>query len=397
MIQNNLWDFKATQDPFAQSNLFGKAVRLGFHDAGEIDLNSNDTLGPDGCLSNTMDNAGLIEDDSLVNTYIEPLWQSVCNRISRADFWALFATTVVEISEPTDSISLEYYYGRTDNAHCEVPWLRLPMAQSVLDELQRVFVNQMGLTLADAVTLLGAHTLGHVHPSISGYGYTDPTLDYVGNYSVNGFDQTPHLFDNNYFKILLQLPWRSHTPVNRSDISFWTVLFGKQIFLPVDIALAFPLNLDVDPITGFRIGKIGEICRTSAAALLTDGEEFDETAFSVQCSNTGINDNTINTVFVGGYTFTPTPIARTDPPETEPECELYALGNDDFINAFAEVFPRMLSVGYDVFGIKEVGSKLGMLYPYDSNMCGGGGGGTDDYYGGSDDDGGNGSDDDMGR
>jgi hypothetical protein len=38
------------------------------------------------------------------------------------------------------------------------------------DMLQHVLVNQMQLTMSDAATLLGAHTLGHVHVQISGFG-----------------------------------------------------------------------------------------------------------------------------------------------------------------------------------------------------------------------------------
>jgi len=59
----------------ARSNLYGKAVRLAWHDAGETDIRTNDTMGPDGCLSNSSDNNGLVEDTSLVYTFIEPLWQ----------------------------------------------------------------------------------------------------------------------------------------------------------------------------------------------------------------------------------------------------------------------------------------------------------------------------------
>ena len=62
-------------DILAMSNLFGPALRLAWHDAGETNINAPDLLGPDGCLSSSSDNAGLVEATSVVYTFIEPLWQ----------------------------------------------------------------------------------------------------------------------------------------------------------------------------------------------------------------------------------------------------------------------------------------------------------------------------------
>lgn len=150
--------------------------------------------------------------------------------------------------------------------------------------------------------------------------------------------------------------------------------------LPVDISLVFPLNLDVNPVTGTKTGKVGEICRSAAAFALTDGEG-DPAAFSVQCSNTAGDSNIVNTVIVGGYTFIPGPIATTDPPETEIECEEYVVNNDSFLNAFADAFSRMTTVGFDIPG-GSVGGKLGSLFAYlplnTTGAGGGGGGSTDD-------------------
>src|SRR4051794_24160185 len=56
----------------ARANLYGAAVRVVFHDAGEVDLQQpSDLLGPDGCLSQSTDNAGLEEATSLVFTTLE--------------------------------------------------------------------------------------------------------------------------------------------------------------------------------------------------------------------------------------------------------------------------------------------------------------------------------------
>ncbi len=133
-----------------QSNIFGAAVRLAFHDAGEYDQTTSDLLGPDGCLSDSTDNAGLVEVTSLVNTVIEPVWQQFCDSISRADFWVLWAKMTAEKADRTGALKIAYQYGRKDSSECHVGEGRLPSAAKGLDEITRVFVTQMGLTLNDA-------------------------------------------------------------------------------------------------------------------------------------------------------------------------------------------------------------------------------------------------------
>lgn len=74
-----------SNDDFSLSDLLGASIRLAFHDAGEVDISSGDLMGSDGCLSNSRDNAGLIEASSPVQTILEPLFQKYCDKISRAD------------------------------------------------------------------------------------------------------------------------------------------------------------------------------------------------------------------------------------------------------------------------------------------------------------------------
>lgn len=45
---------------------------------------------------------------------------------------------------------------------------------------------------------MGAHTIGHVHIDVSGYG-----LNTTGDEKLNAFDGTPNRFDNEYFISLL--------------------------------------------------------------------------------------------------------------------------------------------------------------------------------------------------
>jgi catalase (peroxidase I) len=139
----------ATSDKSALSSIYGVAVRLAFHDAGEVDLNSVDSNGPDGCLAQVGDSSGLLETTSLVTTLIEPMWQQYCDKMSRADFWVLFAKLSLEKSSAYN-MSIPFHFGRVDNAVCDTGAGRLPAAGLGLDEFKRVFVNQMGLTLSDA-------------------------------------------------------------------------------------------------------------------------------------------------------------------------------------------------------------------------------------------------------
>ena len=51
------------------------------------------------------------------------------------------------------------------------------------------------------VTLLGAHSIGHVHPAASGYGYADARA----NIHNNAWDATPLAFDSDYYGIMVGL------------------------------------------------------------------------------------------------------------------------------------------------------------------------------------------------
>jgi hypothetical protein len=90
-------------------------LRLAFHDAGEIDITQTDKLGPDGCLSNTLENAGLIPFGSVTSTIFdqlfEPIFQNYCDTISLADFWAMIGWLSINIAS-AGGIEVQYQYGR---------------------------------------------------------------------------------------------------------------------------------------------------------------------------------------------------------------------------------------------------------------------------------------------
>ena len=156
------------------ANILGSAARLAFHDAGEVDIRTADKFGSDGCLSDSGPNSGLQEVNTIAMTIIEPLWQKYCDKISRADFWVLFAKIALESGlpgghfdkfvngalavpvglfpgeNPNSYLDLPFQYGRMDAVgNCDAGADRLPGHQQGLSEFDRVYVQNMGLTIRD--------------------------------------------------------------------------------------------------------------------------------------------------------------------------------------------------------------------------------------------------------
>lgn len=249
----------STSNPFGRADLFGQAVRYSFHDAGEIDIRVADGLGPDGCLSNTGANAGIIEATSLIESVMDPIWQSFCDTISRSDFFVLFAKLAVEASSG-NLASIPYQYGRRHNIACSGGASRLPDANLGLAEFQRVFVTQMGLTLANATILLGAHTVGHVHRQHSGFGLLNASTNIV----INAFDTTPTVFENLYYDSLIRPNWVNIKVPGSSTLNIWRLGSGK-IMLNVDMSLAFPIDLSNQG-SCLSCGTFGQTCGSSTTA-----------------------------------------------------------------------------------------------------------------------------------
>ena len=163
------------QQMWRVSNILGNAARLAFHDAGEVDITTTDKFGSDGCLSDSGPNSGLKEVNTIAMTIIEPLWQKYCDKISRADFWVLFAKIALESGlpgvgrfdkyvistlalppvaipgeNPNPNLNLPFQYGRIDAVgNCNAGADRLPAHQPGLGEFERVYVRNMGMTVRD--------------------------------------------------------------------------------------------------------------------------------------------------------------------------------------------------------------------------------------------------------
>ena len=236
----------ATASNLQKARIFGSALRLAFHDAAEISTDAADKLGADGCLSQSSENFGLVEATSLVATVIEPLWQKNCALgVSRADFWVLFAKLCAERSAALGgaTITVPFYYGRKDNqGSCNIVSSRQPDALSGSFATTTTFFNKMGLSVDDVVALLGAHSVGHMSISNSGFG---DDMAAAGNLEGNSWDQTPHILDNNYYRELVNKPWDIQ-PANALHKQDYADRGSQRngdahIMLNSDMALAFPL------------------------------------------------------------------------------------------------------------------------------------------------------------
>jgi hypothetical protein len=132
------------------ADLYGAAVRLVFHDAVDLDLTKPDLMGGDGCIGDAVGSGGLIEPTSPIFTVLEPIYQANCDKINRADFFVLFGKLVVEKAEPTNTIKLQYQYGRKEVTDCSGYTGRDPDAQLGVDAIKQAFIVQMGLNYVDA-------------------------------------------------------------------------------------------------------------------------------------------------------------------------------------------------------------------------------------------------------
>jgi hypothetical protein len=94
--------------------------------------------------------------------------------------------------------------------------------------------------VCSVVTLLGAHTLGHVHVDFSGYGFANVTTTTAANILTNAWDNTPSVFDNNYFSDHINL-------VSKSPNRFRII---RNLFATLNIA-----NLSRELISKCLLGK----------------------------------------------------------------------------------------------------------------------------------------------
>jgi len=327
--------FLPLQLPFLQGNLWGSALRLAFHDAGEVLMtNTTDMMGPDGCLSSDPASNGLNTDDCLTATVIEPFWQNYCDYISRADFWVLFAKIVIEYAESTGHLNFPFQYGRVDaTTSCEAGYGRLPDATRGMPAIVDLFVNNMQMTLEDGAALIGGHSVGHVHLQNSDFTMAgDNTAD---DGLVNGWDTTPHIFDNKFYIQMLTFNW--HNMLNPDGTKAeWkrNPLHQYAIMLNTDMALAY----DLDVTNG--IGITGQVCGPFGTEMSSFGCYPSSTMMPATCNAACRFANNLNV----------------------------------WLDQFATSFTTMTTRGYGSItsyadGTPSTGGKLGTLTSIDLTTC----------------------------
>ena len=189
----------------------------------------------------------------------------------------------------------------------------------------------------DTVTLIGAHTLGHVHTQYSGYGLPRANTSIL----INAWDSTPTVFDNQYYKSLLNVAWDWKQPDGPTKSIFITP--ANQIMLGTDMVLGYPANT-ADVVSGSIVGTPGQHCGPTAG---NPPQPY------------GCNAPTFSAP------------ATTHPP-TFALAASYAANNAMFLSSFATSYTKMTTVGYGV-PAKIDGStatgKLGTLTSIDFATC----------------------------
>lgn len=238
-------------DSCPQADWAGCVLRMAGHDFMDFHENAG---GADACTDmSDPDNAGLAaclhrgeHGVSLASAY-----QQHCTEVSLADFLVIAAEAVmtatrsnVLAADPSASpvnFRSQFRFGRTTAMSCALASGRLPNPENGCSDVERVFVDSLGLDWAGAAALMGVHTLGRARVENSGYDgwWSDP--------------ENSRRFNNNYFVVMYAKGWTAERSVNGNrNKNQWTRSDGgathqqnpasKEMMLDTDLCLAFDEN-----------------------------------------------------------------------------------------------------------------------------------------------------------
>jgi hypothetical protein len=189
----------------ADAHKYGGIVRLAFHDA--VGAPGN---GANACLDyTTSDNDDIQDIQNMLDKALNS--SKYKSLISRADFYVLAATLVIELtstkasgfssalfstsSNPMDAsaqpLVLPFVTGRVDDASCAGDGEFLPSTSYNWTQIAGLFTGRIGMTPREIVAIMGAHSLGGIHTAVK------------GNVSRIGWVQSATSFSNNYYSVLL--------------------------------------------------------------------------------------------------------------------------------------------------------------------------------------------------
>jgi len=217
-------------------------VRLIFHDCADGQICN-------GCIGLANDkNAGLASSSIAP---LENIYNSGWNTrgLSRADFWALAATIAVQYAHELDNSgdtlpNIPFYVGRQDcptSPNSNIPSSPFPSEKGGWSENLQWFQTNLGFDITQTVAIIGAHTLGRLHPQFSGYGSGRNGSPWVG-----GDDE----LNNDFYRDLVRRDWVQQ--LNDQGLMEWRVVGnGNRVFLNSDITLLRNLdNQIIDANTG---------------------------------------------------------------------------------------------------------------------------------------------------
>ena len=226
---------KVIKDGVTRSHFLGGIVRLAAHDFMDFDRRDRaHPMGSDGCFDESHPtNKGLPESVWCKNCLLRRLYEERYSFLSRADFWIASANAVIRQTSEKNALDLKdtFRWGRKDRSSCRQSGSRLPEATGCR-EVERVFLNNMGLEWRDAVALMGAHSLGRGSAEFSGHEGTwvDTATD-------------AQIFDKQYYEELVFNAWRPRNlGLETQDYTTGNNKRNKRQMLNTDICLVFDIE-----------------------------------------------------------------------------------------------------------------------------------------------------------
>ena len=247
-------------NPCTDGDNIGALVRLVFHDAAGGG-GPNGLGGMNGCLDfvGTTDHNGLQSVVATLNT----TWTPYKSKISRADFWLLAGNVAIAygstsadpnaplargLSATPGTLILPFSYGRTDDDTCNDVGF-LPAASFNWTQIKNLFSNRMGMTANQAMTILGAHTVGRCEFANSGF--------------EGGWTSAQSSFGNAYYRGMGTIRWRNQ---NSSNVWLDGVLTPNPILLTIDVELLYSPSapcVDFNTFTGSSTCAFNSEVRTA--------------------------------------------------------------------------------------------------------------------------------------
>jgi len=242
---------QCTADSCPQADWAGCVLRMTGHDF--MDFHDG-TGGADACTDmSDPDNAGLAAclHNGEHGVSLASAYQQHCTEVSLADFLVIAAEAVMTATRnnvlatnptaPPVNFRSQFRYGRTTAKSCDFASGRLPNPENGCGDVQKVFVDSLGLDWSGATALMGVHTLGRARVENSGYdGWWSDA-------------ENSRRFNNNYFVVMYAKGWTAERSVNGNiNKNQWTRSdrgathqqnpASKEMMLDTDLCLAFNEN-----------------------------------------------------------------------------------------------------------------------------------------------------------